>query len=467
MTDDSPNTRPVAGEGHQGTASGSATPPRVERSAELPERLPELTLGRTPVSVERVSASFPKYSTTPAEADLSLIEARCRLKAQGARWAARRHRRISEGATFALDIDPVDRDFIARAKSLADCFLWMCHPEAPAPSDFARYEDVGGCFDAVADVVTLLRQIQDEPNSPHSEFEKLLNLLAEAQSSLRVAIAAIHSPTDPDQLLVFNRLKATATEKHVFIPRYMRIDDPADPSQWDDLYVRIEAMGSVMLETRRRDTHRRELLGKVRHTLSRIATESETAPEDWRILVSTVDELVHDGLPPSSRELRELLASVIDRLPDLPEVPQGFQLVLREIDRFMATSPTPDAMLATPPTPEVREVARLLKGRSVVLIGGDRRPRSCQALKEAFQLRELIWIETREHESIDSFESHIARPDVAVVLLAIRWSSHSFGEVREFCDRHGKPLVRLPGGYNPNQVAVQIMSQCSERLPVE
>ncbi len=58
----------------------------------------------------------------------------------------------------------------------------------------------------------------------------------------------------------------------------------------------------------------------------------------------------------------------------------------------------------------------------------------------------------------------MARPDVAVVVLAIRWSSHSFGEVREFCERHGKPLVRLPGGYNPNQVAMQIMSQCSGRL---
>jgi hypothetical protein len=53
---------------------------------------------------------------------------------------------------------------------------------------------------------------------------------------------------------------------------------------------------------------------------------------------------------------------------------------------------------------------------------------------------------------------------MALVLLAVRWSSHSFGEVRQSCDRHGKPLVRLPGGYNPNQVAAQILSQCGERL---
>ncbi len=464
MTKELPTNIPGGGKAHPCTASGPAAPLQAEQSAEVPERLPELTLGRRPVAVEPVAASLPKSPAAPAEADLSLIEARCRLKANGARWAARRHRRLAEGANFAIDIDPVDRGLIASARGLPNCFLWMCHPTAPSPSDFDRYETVGGCFDAVADVVCLLRQTQDEPASPRGEWEKLLNLLAEAQSSLRVAIAAIHGPTDTDQWLVFNWLKATTTEKHVFIPRHMRIDDPADPAQWGDLYVRIEAMGAVMRKTRRRDTHRKELLAKLRHTVSCVTTDAKPPLYGWQILIATVEELVRDGLPPSNRELRELLAPIIDRLPDLPDVPHGFQLVLREIDRDMATRPTPEAPVATPPTPEVREVARLLNGRSMVLIGGDQRPASCRALQDAFQLQELIWIETREHESIASFEPSIARPDVAVVVLAIRWSSHSFGEVREFCDRHGKPLVRLPGGYNPNQVAVQILSQCSTRL---
>src|SRR5205823_11315848 len=102
--------------------------------------------------------------------------------------------------------------------------------------------------------------------------------------------------------------------------------------------------------------------------------------------------------------------------------------------------------------------------RCVILIGGDRRPAAQDALQTALGLKELFWIETREHQSIEGFESYVARPEVALVLLAIRWSSHSFGEVKRFCDRYGKPLVRLPGGYNPNAVARQILAQCSERL---
>ena len=50
---------------------------------------------------------------------------------------------------------------------------------------------------------------------------------------------------------------------------------------------------------------------------------------------------------------------------------------------------------------------------------------------------------------------------MALVVLAIRWSSHSFGDVKGYCDQYGKPLVRLPAGYNPNQVAVQVLSQAS------
>ena len=106
----------------------------------------------------------------------------------------------------------------------------------------------------------------------------------------------------------------------------------------------------------------------------------------------------------------------------------------------------------------------MLGGRSVVLIGGICRRESQKMLKTALGLKELIWIETKEHQSIGVFEPVIARSDVALVLLAIRWSSHAFGDVKQFCDRHGKPLVRLPGGYSPNQVAAQILAQCSEQL---
>jgi hypothetical protein len=74
------------------------------------------------------------------------------------------------------------------------------------------------------------------------------------------------------------------------------------------------------------------------------------------------------------------------------------------------------------------------------------------------------WQGSADHCSHYEFEPAIRRDDVAAVLLAIRWSSHSYAEIRAFCDRYGKPLVRLPAGYSPNQVATQILQQAGKRL---
>lgn len=441
-------------------AVSSAAAGPVDQSL-APTPLPELTLGRSTFA-EPARPVF-RAPTTAVE-ELALIEPRTRLKAEAARWAASRRRQMAEGASFYTEIDPVDREIIAKAKELPNCFLWMCHSSGPTPSNLALYEEVAGCFEAVAEAVSLIRQIQDEPEADQTDFEAALDLLAEAQSALRVAVATIDGPVDTDQNAVFHWLKATATETQIFIRNFMRLDNPADPAQWPDILNRVEEVSLRVQEARRRRSERKRLLGKVRHKTTLILNDPERAPGEWDLLIGTVCELVGGGLPPSNRELREMLLPVIELLPEKEIVPWDFERVLVEIDRYLATVPPPESPGIVKPSKEVTEAAELLRGKSLVLIGGDKRQGAYQALKEALGLRELIWIETRAHESVEGFAPYVARPEVAAVLLAIRWSSHSYGEVKTFCDRFGKPLVRLPGGYNPNQVAAQIMAQASDRL---
>ena len=116
------------------------------------------------------------------------------------------------------------------------------------------------------------------------------------------------------------------------------------------------------------------------------------------------------------------------------------------------------------PTPEVKAVAKLLEGKNVLLIGGNQRDKAREALKKALRLKDVIWISTNKHDSVNDFEPYVAQSDVALVLLPIRWASHSFGKLQQTCNRYNKPLVRLPAGYAPNQVALQIMTQCGDRL---
>lgn len=452
-------------------------PPAVEEPGTAEQAVAAVAIPATEAPAEPVAPAVPPPSHVPlpgvpgvevpaglvrrvgvSNADLQLIEARCRLKAEGARWAATRQRRINEGADYRLEIEPADRDIIARAKALEDCFLWMNHPSAPTPYDLKLWEDVAGCFDAAAMAISLLRQLVVDVEKNRGLFEQALDLAAEAQSALRMAVEVVDAKPDPDQQKLYNWLLHTGAEYQVFIRRFMRLDDPADPTTWHDLQERITRLDSQMEALRNREKQRANLLGKVKYHARRIR-EGNGSADDWRKVVGAVGALIDDGIPPSNTDIREMLVPIIDEMPDDLEIPPEFQCVLGEIDRYLATQAPPSAEIPREVSAEVQKVAELLQKKAVVIIGGERRPHAYEALKSAFRLKELIWISTREHESVDQFEPYVAREDVTVVIQAIRWSSHSYGEVRDFCEKHGKHFVRLPGGYNPNQVAHQILQQ--------
>ncbi|HEY1603567.1 MAG TPA: hypothetical protein VGG64_28460 [Pirellulales bacterium] len=439
----------------------------VHAQSALAEReiLPVLTFGsKTASAVEPPKPIRPVSAPPTTEADLPLIEARCRIKAEGSRWAATRQRRLTEGANYGNEIEPKDREIIEKAKSIEGCYLWMNSRNSPIPSDLGQWEDVAGCFEAVANGIALIRIILAERPSSRALLEKAMDLLAEAQSTLRCAVQAIEDDrTDSDQTNIFNWLKLTTAQEQIFIQRYMRADDPADPATWSNIAVRIETLDSRLRNAQQQRKQQESQFRKIRYHLKPIQAGKGT-DHDWRTIINAVAEMVDNGLPPSNVELRELLVPVIEEMPDSDDVPVAFQRVLQEIDRFLASRPAEQEARLLQPSAEVREVAGLLNGRSALLIGGLRRPSAKEALESAFGLKELIWFEVREHESSSVFEPYVAQADMAVVLLAIRWSSHSYGEVKKFCEEHGKAFVRLPGGYNPNQVAMQIMEQTRGRL---
>lgn len=412
------------------------------------EPLHELTLGRSRPSPEP-QGPRPASSTAAEDDDLEALAFRCRAKAEAARRAAERQRRIHERSEPPDEDAASDPPIRAWADALTDAFYWASADDPSGTLDVARLDDVAGCFETAAEGLLLVR---DRPKG----LERRLALLAEAQSALRESLHRLKAGEDADQAEVFQWVKDVAARRRLYLKRFLRADDPADPTAWPDLLARIEALAGSGPQTQRQSA----LLDHLRSLCTSVGEErSEGA---WRSILDDVDEWVREGSPPSSRELRELLLPILDELPDDADAPPGFQLVLREVDRYLATrSASAAAAISQGPSPSVREAARLLSGRSVVLIGGLRRPEAQGSLKSAFGLKELIWIATKEHQSTSSFEPAVARSDVALVMLAIRWSSHAFGDVKQLCDRHGKPLVRLPGGYNANQVAAQILSQCS------
>jgi hypothetical protein len=468
-------------------------PTAPARPAGPPAEVP-LRLGEAPVTVvvrgtpDEVRAAAkaappPRTSTTswqeavPAsaspESDPGMLVRRCELKATACRWAVERRSGLAAGDRAAV----FDRDasFFAEAKSLPNCYLWMMDPRGPSLPDDARLEETAGCYEALARAASLLGSVAGGNGDAGTEalISDAMHLLAAAQSALRVALADV-SPTlvDADQREAFLWLRREAEDRRIYIGRHMRLDDPAAPEGWAELQARIADVAAAWEGRRQQRRSRQNLLGKARYHSRRVrGADGRWSDDDWSRLRTAIEELVAAGVPASDRELREILLPLRDTLPD-EEFGPGLRAVLIEMDRYLATVDSAGAANGEGDRdeaddaagPDISRVRDLLAGRRVLMIGGERRTHAQAALERAFGLEELIWPNTQAHQSITDFEPAVSRPETALVLLAIRWSSHSFGEVKAMCDRHGKPFVRLPAGYNPDQVAQQILAQCSEAL---
>jgi hypothetical protein len=139
--------------------------------------------------------------------------------------------------------------------------------------------------------------------------------------------------------------------------------------------------------------------------------------------------------------------------------------VLREISRYLDSDEETQDRSPNPADDEkIVRATSLLAGETAMLVGRELRPHIHAAIKSALRLKDLIWLGVNEIQSVSDLEPYVARPEVAVVLMAIRWSRHSFGDLSSYCGRYGKPFVRLPAGCNARQVASRILAQCGDRL---
>ena len=438
-----------------------ATP--ISKPERSPVDLSKLDIGSLAPKEPTIQQQVEQYATPHAdESKLPLVEKRLNMKAEGSRWNAKRSRLLESGADYSLEIEPQDQEIIRKAKLLESCFLWMNHPSCPTVEDHQVFERLGDCYEVVGSSVALLRRILADRDRLEGHLEPAMYLAAEAQSMLRRAVAEINTFEDTDQIEVFTFLKSLAFQQQTFITRHMRVDDPADPANAAELQERINAIDSEVDELFGSIKQRKARFNKIRYHIPKL---SDTSIHDWNVILEQTALLVEEGMPPSNVELRDLLADLVDDIPEAVEVPTAAQQVLDSIDRYLSErTPSTDARVIEVDSPTVAEVANLLRGKSILMIGGTPRPHAKAALERAFELKELIWKKTYEHNTRLDCEPEISQPDLAVVLLAIRWVRHAYDDVKYTCEKYDTPFVRLPRGYNPNQVAEEILKQASEAL---
>ncbi len=406
------------------------------------------------------ATSFVFVQTRPLE----LLAKRSRLKAEAMRWA--KERRSLELAPDAphLTLSERTQRLISQAHQLDACGLWMLSREADLPPDESMHI-LAACFDNLALAADIAGALDTQDWEDRDTLLAVFELLAESQSALRRALIECDLPADEEQTHAFYWLRRQTEQHSVYLERYMRLDNPADPADWETRSRRLHELEQRLTDARSQRRTQLELRKRLAYHAKRIRNATPGAEfvlDDWKKVDDTAAALLQLGVRPSERELREELLPILELRPSQLDLPEAVRRIDIEIDRYLASkefdsSPPPPARERSP---AVLKAADLLRGKRIVLIGGVERPHSKLALERAFELQELEWITTREHESTAYLEAPIARDDTFMVLVLIRWASHSHSkDSMTLAKQLNKRPVRLTRGYNPNQVAEEILRQ--------
>jgi len=203
----------------------------------------------------------------------------------------------------------------------------------------------------------------------------------------------------------------------------------------------------------------RKLLNRLKFHLER-AVDGSADEDDWEKIVGALDALQQQSPDAATRDVARLLGLAAPALRTwcLPSDYGRLVKELGEATRRPATAARVELSME-------ERAASLVRGRALLVLGGDRRHEHQRKLEEQLELSEAVWPATKEDApDVHSFEPLIARADVVAVVLLIRWSRHAFGQAAELCSKHSKPLVRVEAGYNVAQIARALVEQASFRL---
>ena len=120
------------------------------------------------------------------------------------------------------------------------------------------------------------------------------------------------------------------------------------------------------------------------------------------------------------------------------------------------------------PVGPAASVRQMLAGKVGVIIGGDVREARRAALEHELGFGELRWVRSTPTMLVSKYAADIKRPEVDLVLVAIRWVRHGGAfAAADAAIKHGKMLVRIPGGLGINSVAQEILDQAGRRGRIE
>ncbi|MCC5822432.1 MAG: hypothetical protein LAT64_06835 [Phycisphaerales bacterium] len=418
--------------------------------------------------VERAAEQVEPKPARPEPArtlDLKLIGIRASLKAASCRLYI--ERRDAEGdPEREKPILERMNEMIAEAKALPECFLWAFWPREVQPSD-DRLRVIADCYDALAESARLCGEaVADGSVLERSELETAFQMLAEASSALRVALEWTWlRDADRDQDDAHLWLRKETQERAVFVERYMRLQEPADPGRAAELLDEVRTLAGLA-ERRRADQKQVDaLLNRVKYHAREFGGEFGPSEHDCRRINEAFGRLAELGLRAGDPRLDSLRGVVT------PGSFPGSEPASEVVRRYLAPKKEASAPAGPAPVAErawsrrVLEARELLRDGGIVIIGGEVRQDAIDRVRDAFEPSGVEWVSLTEHGTGEPMRAPIQRADTRVVLVLIRLAGHLHAEeARAYAREAGKACVLLPAGYNPEQIAERVMEQAERQL---
>lgn len=400
--------------------------------------------------------------------DLKLIENRCRLKAESCRLYIE-HRVVPQ--KLAVD------EMIAQAKKMPNCFLWVFWRERAQPDDDVL-RLIADCYDALAAAAGLVAFCIDESNgATGDDLEQAMQLFAEANSAMRIALEQTWlTAPDGDQDDAHQWLARETAMRRIYLERYMRLDDPADPAAAPSIVERAKQQRTRIEQRASARKQVDQLFKQIRYHARRVmdAAAGEAETHDWRKIAQAIDGLMAQGVKPNDRRITDALEPIRSRTwPAEAErsaaVDAAWAATAARQAANEASTETNEPTDTRSWSDQVLAVRQVLRGTSCVVIGGEPRPDAIERIRDAFELADVQWVRLSEHGSGEAMRAPIERPGTSVVLVLVKLAGHlHVEEARQYAQRAGKPCVLLTAGYNPEQIAFAIAEQVSgEMRPVE
>jgi hypothetical protein len=337
----------------------------------------------------------------------------------------------------------------------------MLDPKQAITPDSAKFGTLSGCFDAAAEAMAVFRFAGTADTDSSPTISNSLTLLAEALLALREGLKGCGRFKDEDHAEAFELLKDAANSCGVRVPFGMHLDDELDP----DEFVSIAGRTLVIAKDIKAAERIREERGQLLDVLSEKAVKHDHLhPKALAEMETIVERLLATGLQPSRNEFRRALGGISESLQATCQNSPALMKVVTAISTPRRPQMQAQARGKAGVASEVQKVADLLRGKSMVIIGGEERHERTEEIKRSFGLAHVRWISVRHSHSYRDFSPAIEAEAVAVVVLLSRFVPESFRKCKKLCRNASVPQVSISGGYGVNQLAAAILNQAGDRL---